>query len=81
MADVRKRVGENFRRARLQKGWSQEELGFRSGIHRTYISDLERGTRNPSLTLLHDLATTLEMELSELVRLANGSPPAANEGR
>jgi len=71
--DVCKQVGANLRRLRQAKGWSQEELGFRSGVHRTYVSDLERGTRNPSLTLLWELAQALEVRLAELVDLDSQS--------
>ncbi len=47
--DVARRFGENLRRARREAGISQEELGFRSGLHRTEIGILERGERLPRL--------------------------------
>lgn len=57
--DIRKRLGANVRRLRLEKGWSQEEFADRAGIHRTYVSDIERGARNPTLTIVEKLARSL----------------------
>jgi len=47
---------------------SQEELAHEAGLHRTYISLLERGLRNPSLLVMAALAKALGVELDELVR-------------
>ena len=49
--DIRKRLGSNLKRLRLEKGWSQEEFADRAGIHRTYVSDIERAARNPTITI------------------------------
>jgi transcriptional regulator with XRE-family HTH domain len=54
--DIRRRIGLNVRRLRLEKGWSQEDYADRAGIHRTYVSDIERGARNPSATVIERLA-------------------------
>ncbi|WVL02479.1 helix-turn-helix domain-containing protein [Cyanobacterium sp. Dongsha4] len=48
-------------------GISQEELGFRSGLDRTYISGIERGVRNPSFTALVKIAQGLNVTTSELL--------------
>lgn len=53
---------------RKTKGLSQEELAFRSGLHRTYVSDLERGTRNVSLENIEKIAKVLGLELSEVFK-------------
>lgn len=55
--DIRKRLGANIRRLRLEKGLSQEDYAFEVGIHRTYVSDIERGTRNPTVTIIEKLAS------------------------
>ena len=52
-------VGRNVRRERLAAGVTQEDLAHRTGWDRTYISDIERGIRNPSVRLLEDIATAL----------------------
>ena len=53
---------------REQLGISQEELAHRAGLHRTYISDIERGARNPSLKTLSRLADALELATSDLIK-------------
>lgn len=64
--DIRRRVGLNMKRLRQVKGWSQEELADRAGLHRTYVSGLERGVRNPTVTVIEKLAIGLEAQISEL---------------
>lgn len=58
--DIRQKVGRNMRRLRQEKGWSQEELADRAGYHRTYVSGIERGIRNPTVTVIDKLAVTLD---------------------
>jgi transcriptional regulator with XRE-family HTH domain len=53
-------------RRRQDRGWSQEELADQSGLHRTYVSGVERTVRNPTLTVLDRLATALEVSIGEL---------------
>ena len=65
--DVRKRVGINLRRLRQDRGLSQEELAFESGLHRTYISGVERGVRNPTVLVLQEIATALEVPAAQLL--------------
>ncbi|WP_221795087.1 helix-turn-helix domain-containing protein [Aquisediminimonas sediminicola] len=65
--DIRLRLAANLRRLRHQKEWSQEHLAFEAGIHRTYISDLERGARNPTITIVEKLATCLQTSAGELL--------------
>lgn len=65
--DIRKRLGSNLKRLRLEKGWSQEEFADRAGIHRTYISDIERAARNPTITIVEKLAKPLTVSASTLL--------------
>jgi ribosome-binding protein aMBF1 (putative translation factor) len=58
--------GERIKRLRISVGLSQEELAFRSGLHRNYISDVERGRRNISLRALDKLANGLGIALRDL---------------
>lgn len=60
-------LGSNVRRARLGLGISQEELAFRAEMKRSYVSDLERGTRNPSLKAIGRLAAALGVEPASLL--------------
>ncbi len=66
--DIRKILGANLKRLRTAKGWSQEDYAFEAGIHRTYISDIERGARNPTIEVLAKLAAPLGVEAADLIR-------------
>lgn len=68
-------VCEALHSRRTLLGISQEELAERSGLHRTYISDIERGARNPTLKTLSRLAVALELSASQLVSLAEAENP------
>lgn len=57
--DMRKLVGANVRRLRQARGLTQEQFAERSGFSQQYISDLERGRRNPTIVSLYELATAL----------------------
>ena len=65
--DVRRQLGLNMQKLRREKAWSQEDLAFESGIHRTYISGLERGVRNPTITIVAKLADTLKVPFGALL--------------
>ncbi len=68
--NVRLNLGLAVRSERLRRGLSQEELAERAGLDRTYISGLERGTRNPALTTQHKVADALGIALADLLALA-----------
>lgn len=66
-----KALGEAIRTRRGEiEGLSQEGLADLAGMHRTYVSEIERGLRNPSFRNLYKLAMALEIPLSELVAQA-----------
>jgi transcriptional regulator with XRE-family HTH domain len=65
--DIRKRLGDNVKRLRQDKGWSQEDYADRAGIHRTYVSDIERGARNPTITVVEKLAKPLGVQAGMLL--------------
>jgi transcriptional regulator with XRE-family HTH domain len=65
---MRKLVGRNAARLRAAADLTQEELAERSGLSQQYISDLERGKRNPTVVTLYELATALGVSHVELVR-------------
>ena len=65
--DIQARLGLNVRRLREAKGWSQEDYADRAGIHRTYVSDIERGARNPTITVVVKLAKPLGVTPGKLL--------------
>ncbi len=66
--DMRKLVGENFKRIRLLKGLTQEQFSELSGFSQQYISGLEGGRRNPTVVTLYELATALKVSHLDLLR-------------
>ncbi len=68
--DIRKQVGLNVKKFRRDRGWSQEELAFESGLHRTYISGIERGARNPTLLVIDQVAAALGVTPARLLEPA-----------
>ena len=63
---IRHRFGLAIKQRRSELCISQEELAFRAKLHRTYVSDIERGSRNPSLENIAKLAKALETSVSHL---------------
>jgi transcriptional regulator with XRE-family HTH domain len=61
------RLGEYLRAARERKGWSQEDLAFECGLHRTYIGAVERGEYNVTLLTLRTMTDALGMTLVDAV--------------
>lgn len=64
--NIRKKFGKKLREVRRSAGLSQEALGFKSSIHRTYIGAVERGEQNVSLDNIYKLARALRVETKEL---------------
>ncbi|MGB8353039.1 MAG: response regulator [Chthoniobacteraceae bacterium] len=64
--DLKSQLGTAIRTKRNDLGISQEELADRAGLHRTYISDIERGARNLSLESIDKLATALQISIASL---------------
>lgn len=65
MKDIRKSYGEHLKAFRKKKGLSQEDLAFKSTIHRTYISEVERGRRNISIVNIAKIAKALDLSIKE----------------
>jgi transcriptional regulator with XRE-family HTH domain len=62
-----KRFGKRVRSLRIAKGWTQEDLAGRAGLHPTYIGGVERGERNISLVNIHRIAAALNIAASRLL--------------
>jgi CheY-like chemotaxis protein/predicted XRE-type DNA-binding protein len=76
--DLKTLLGAAIKTERTSLRISQEELAHRAGLHRTYVSDLERGTRNPSVDSIGKLARALQVSVSRLFEQAgdgNSSKP------
>lgn len=67
MDDIKKDFGAHLRKLRLGQELTQEELGERAGLHSTYIGQIERGIRNPSLVNLHKIAKALKISGGQLL--------------
>lgn len=73
--DVRRRLGLNVRALRGERGLSQEELAFECRLHRTYVSGVERGIRNPTVTVVEKIARALKVPASKLLEEVAGKKP------
>jgi CheY-like chemotaxis protein len=69
--DLKILLGTAIKTQRSSLGISQEELAYRAGLHRTYVSDLERGVRNPSMDSIEKLARALQLSVSTLFEQAS----------
>lgn len=67
MVNIQKKFGNKLKEIRKQKGLSQEKLAFKSSLHRTYISDIERGSRNVSLVNIEKIAKALNISPKSLL--------------
>jgi transcriptional regulator with XRE-family HTH domain len=65
--EIEKRLGKNVRKLREAKGLSQEGFAFDAGLHRTYVSDIERGARNPTVRIVQRLADCLGVSPGSLL--------------
>lgn len=63
---IETQLGMRIRYLRKQKGLSQEDLALESGINKNYLSDLERGSRNPTIKVMEKISIALGVSLSEL---------------
>ena len=68
MMTIEKQLGMRIKYLRGKKRWSQEDLALEANVNKNYISDLERGTRNPTIKVLEKIANALEISLEELFK-------------
>ena len=66
--NINVQLGMRIRYLRKQKGMSQEDLALESGINKNYLSDLERGSRNPTVVVLEKISLALGINLSTLFK-------------
>ena len=77
--NLRSALAEQIRLCRTRRGLSQEDLAFHAGLHRTYISLIERARKSPTIDCLIRIAAALDMRASDL--LANAEKCAKAQGR
>jgi len=65
--NLTKRFGDKVRKYRMRRGFSQEELAYRAGLHRTQIGLIESGKRCPRLDTVYKLAAALDIEPARLL--------------
>ncbi len=65
--EIKLHFGKHIRKLRESREWTQEEFADKAGLHSTYIGQIERGIRNPSLVNLHKLAKALKISGGELL--------------
>jgi transcriptional regulator with XRE-family HTH domain len=70
-------IGQSVSKRRVELGLSQEELATKAGVHRTYISDVERGVRNVSILTLERIAVAMDLPLGVLFIFGNPGGVAA----
>jgi CheY-like chemotaxis protein len=79
-SDLQARLGVVIRTCRSRLGITQDELAWRSSLHRTYISGVERGARNVTLRSVASLAKALQVTVGNLFTYATASPKAHGSG-
>jgi len=72
--DVRRRLGLNLKKLREEQGFSQESFADHCGLHRTYISGIERGVRNPTVVILDKIAKGLKVPAGMLLDEIRAAP-------
>lgn len=72
MEELRRALGAAVRQLRQERGWTQEELAEAAGLHMTYVSDLERGSRTPGLAIQKRVGDALGVKVWQIFRLAEG---------
>ena len=78
--DIRRHVGQNLRRIRLEKRISQEGLALEAEVDRSYVSGLERGIKNPTVLILEKLAAVLGVSVSALTATERARPLSIHKG-
>ena len=68
MDNISKKFGQRAKAIRLKQGLSQGDIAKRLNVHRSYISSIERGIRNPSLKVIQRIAKALEVPMEKLIK-------------
>ncbi|MCM3630022.1 helix-turn-helix domain-containing protein [Paenibacillus glycanilyticus] len=74
MNEISRNIGENIRAIRKQKGFSQEQLALRAEINGSYMGQVERGEKSPTIDVLSKIAHALQCPLEQLVHVDGALP-------
>jgi transcriptional regulator with XRE-family HTH domain len=77
---IARRLGENVARHRKERGWSQEDLGYRAGMHRSHVGKLERGESLARADVIVKLAGALGISVHDLLEGIRWEPGHVREG-
>ena len=66
--DINKHLGMRIKYLRSLRKWSQEDLALEADINKNYLSDLERGSRNPTVKVVEKIAKAFNITISELFK-------------
>jgi transcriptional regulator with XRE-family HTH domain len=72
--EITERLAKNLKAGRAAKGWSQEALAFEAGLHRTYVSQIERRQKNCTILQLAKLADAFGVEPGRLLDDPSSGP-------
>ncbi len=68
MKDSSKKLGENLKKIRINKNITQTELAEKLGVDKSFVSNLENGKNNPTLSTISNIAQALEVSVNELLK-------------
>lgn len=74
LTEIRRQIGARLKRARLDRGLTQDQLAEAAGVHTTYIAKIEAGDRTPSLETLIRLSTIMNVSLQSVVAVVDEYP-------
>ncbi|WP_102713822.1 helix-turn-helix domain-containing protein [Paenibacillus castaneae] len=80
MSEVAGLIGENIRQLRKKRGLSQEQLALRADINASYMGQVERGEKNPTIDVLSKIATALQMPIEQIVNVISITNTDADKG-
>ncbi|MBH5317247.1 helix-turn-helix transcriptional regulator [Paenibacillus sp. GSMTC-2017] len=81
MSDIGRLIGDNIRVCRKSKGFSQEQLALRADINASYMGQVERGEKNPTIDVLSKIAIALQTPLEKIVNVENNQETTEDSTR
>lgn len=79
MSNIAVLIGENIRMLRKNRGLSQEQLALRADINASYMGQVERGEKNPTIDVLSKIALALQTPIEQIVNVISSSQPAYDD--